>query len=86
MRVLVIEDEPDLRRLLAEILCDAEFAVDIAADGREGLIKARSWNYDAVILDLLLPKLNGWDLLTELRTIKSTPVLILSAQTPLTIA
>lgn len=80
MRVLVIEDDPDLRRLVAEILLEADYAVDIAPDGEEGLIKARAWTYDAVVLDLMLPKRDGWSFITELRRDKSTPVLVLSAR------
>lgn len=80
MRVLVIEDEPDLRRVLSEMLTDGGYAVDVAADGEEGLAKALAWPYDAVVLDLLLPKLDGWDVLEELRVTHQTPVLILSAR------
>jgi two-component system OmpR family response regulator len=80
MRVLIVEDEPDLRRLMAEVLCEADYAVDIAADGQDGLVKAKSWNYDAIVLDLMLPKLDGWKLLAQLRQDKSTPVLIVSAR------
>lgn len=80
MRVLVIEDEPDLRRLLMEMLVDAGYAVDTSADGQDGLSKARLSAYDAIVLDLMLPKLDGWDLLEEFRTTHNTPVLILSAR------
>lgn len=80
MRVLVIEDDPDLRRLVAEVLLEADYAVDIAPDGEEGLIKAQAWTYDAIILDLMLPKRDGWSVITELRRDKSTPVLVLSAR------
>lgn len=80
MRVLVIEDEPDLRRLLAEMLTEAEYAVDVTADGKDGLHKARNYAYDAVVLDLMLPKLSGWDLMKTLRREKTVPVLILSAR------
>jgi two-component system OmpR family response regulator len=80
MRVLVIEDDPDLRRLVAEVLLEADYAVDIAPDGEEGLIKARAWTYDAVVLDLMLPKRDGWSFIAELRRDKSTPVLVLSAR------
>jgi two-component system OmpR family response regulator len=80
MRVLVTEDDPDLRRLIAEVLLEANYAVDIAADGEEGLLKARAWTYDAIVLDLMLPKRDGWSFITELRREKSTPVLVLSAR------
>lgn len=80
MRVLVIEDEPDMRRLVAEILEEEGYAVDTASDGEEGLSKAKVWPYDAVVLDLLLPRLDGWDVLEQLRETHKTPVLILSAR------
>ena len=63
MKILVVEDEPDLLRVLAQALRESGYAVDEAADGEEGLYKATAWDYDAIILDLLLPKLNGWDVL-----------------------
>ena len=53
---------------------------NLTADGEEGLHKARAWNYDAIVLDLMLPKRDGWSLLAELRGERSTPVLILSAR------
>ena len=80
MKILVVEDEPDLLRLLAQALRESGYAVDEAADGEEGLCKATVWEYDLVILDLLLPKLNGWDVLQGLRKVRRTPVLILTAR------
>ena len=80
MRVLVVEDEPDLLRTIAQVLREDGYAVDEAADGRDGLFKARSWEYDAIILDLLMPKLTGWQVLEQLRQTHQTPVLILTAR------
>lgn len=80
MRVLVIEDEPDLRRALVQSLGEAGFAVDQAGDGPLGLSKALDWDYDAVVLDLMLPGLDGWQVLSRLRAVKKTPVLILTAR------
>ncbi|WP_428308471.1 response regulator transcription factor [Lacipirellula sp.] len=80
MRLLVVEDDSDLRRLVAEILLEAEYAVDIAADGEEGLQKAQAWEYDAIVLDLMLPKRDGWSFIDQLRRTKATPILILSAR------
>src|SRR5262249_38760447 len=56
-----------------------DYAVDSAADGEIGLYHALNYEYDAIILDVLLPKLNGWDLLHRLRERKNTPVLMLTA-------
>ncbi len=84
MRVLVVEDEPDLLRVLGRSLREAGYAVDEAADGREGLYKASSSDYDAVVLDLMLPRMDGVEVLRELRRKKKTPVLILTARDTVT--
>ena len=80
MRVSVVEDEPDLRRAVVQSLLESGYAVDEAANGPDGLFKATSWEYDAVVLDLMLPGLSGFDLLQQLRRERKTPVLILSAR------
>ena len=80
MRVLVVEDEPDLLRTIAQMLREAGYAVDEAVDGEDGLFKATSWGYDAIVLDLLMPKLTGWEVLEQLRKTHTTPVLILTAR------
>lgn len=80
MRVLVVEDEPELLRLVARALREQGYAVDEAADGEEGLFKATQWEYNAIVLDLMLPGIDGWQLLKRLREIKPTPVLILTAR------
>ncbi len=80
MRILVVEDEPDLLASLAQALREEGYAVDTAADGEEGLYKAQTWDYDALVLDLMLPRLDGWGVLAKLRTTKRTPVLLLTAR------
>lgn len=80
MRVLVVEDEPELRRIVWDFLEESGYAVDAAADGREGLHKALACDYDAIVLDLMLPGLDGWGVLRELRKTKTTPVLVLTAR------
>ncbi|MGV3484410.1 MAG: response regulator transcription factor [Planctomycetaceae bacterium] len=80
MRVLVVEDEPDLRSALAQSLAENGYAVDTSAEGSDGLYKATTWPYDAIVLDIMLPKMNGWDVLRSLRTKSSAPVLILTAR------
>ena len=80
MRILIIEDEADLLASLAKALREEGYAVDTAADGEEGLYKAQSWDYDALVLDVMLPRLDGWTLLERLRQTKKTPVLMLTAR------
>jgi two-component system OmpR family response regulator len=81
MRVLVVEDEPDLLSVLAQSLREAGYAVDTAADGADGLFKAQGGQYDALILDLMIPELDGWAVLKELRSAgDSVPVLVLTAR------
>src|SRR6266487_596189 len=80
MRILIVEDEPDLLRGLAQALREEGYAVDTATDGEDGLYKAESWEYDALVLDIMLPKLDGWELLKRLRQTKKTPVLMLTAR------
>jgi two-component system OmpR family response regulator len=80
MRILIVEDETDLLAGLARALRDEGYAVDTAHDGDEGLYKAESWDYDAIVLDIMLPKLDGWAVLQKLRRTKKTPVLMLTAR------
>ncbi|HYG23120.1 MAG TPA: response regulator transcription factor [Verrucomicrobiae bacterium] len=80
MRILIIEDEPDLLSSLAQTFRDEGYAVDTATDGEEGLYKAETWEYDALVLDVMLPKRDGWSVLEKLRRTKKTPVLMLTAR------
>ncbi len=80
MRILIVEDELDLLRSLAQALREEGYAVDTANDGEDGSFKAESYDYDAVVLDAMLPKLDGWEILLRLRKIKKTPVLMLTAR------
>ena len=82
LRVLIVEDEPRLAENIARSLREnAGYAVDIAPDGLEGLFLAESSDYDTVLLDLMLPKLEGLEVLKRLRKSGShTPVLILTAR------
>jgi two-component system, OmpR family, response regulator len=80
MRILVVEDEPRLLRSLAKALREEGYAVDTADAGDDGLEKAESTDYDAIVLDVMLPRLDGWTLLERLRRHKPTPVLMLTAR------
>ena len=81
MRILLIEDDVKVASLVARGLEDAGFAVDRAVDGEEGLRKALKDPYDTVIVDIMLPKLDGLSLIEDLRRKEiNTPILILSAK------
>jgi two-component system OmpR family response regulator len=80
MRVLVVEDEPDLLSAVAQAIRETGCAVDTAVDGEEGLFKASGGQYDVVVLDLMLPRKDGWSVLRELRKTHATPVLVLTAR------
>jgi two-component system OmpR family response regulator len=79
MRVLIVEDEPRLLRNLAVVLREEGYAVDTAENGIDGLYKAENYPYDAVVLDVMLPQIDGWELLARLRKSRQTPVLMLTS-------
>ncbi len=81
MRILVVEDDPDLQRLLASALRDQGYVVDTASDGEEGHFLGDTEPYDAVILDLGLPEMDGLTVLEKWRKAgRAMPVLILTAR------
>ena len=81
MKILVVEDEEKTAGYLRKGLTEQGFIVDVCNQGDEGLIAARSSGYDLIILDVMLPELDGWSVLTELRkTGHETPVLYLTAR------
>jgi len=80
MRILIIEDEVDLASALRRALEGCGFACDVATDGPGGLYQAQTVDYDALVLDLMLPGLDGRALLQQLREMKPTPVLVLTAR------
>ena len=80
MRLLIVEDDPDLLASMAQAMGEDGYAVDTAADGEDGFFKAASVDYDAIILDVMLPEMDGWTVLKKLRAIKKTPVLMLTAR------
>ena len=81
MRVLLIEDDVTIARLLKEGLEDESYAVDIARDGSEGYRTAAADDYDVIILDIMLPEMNGYEACRSLRNDGSkTPILMLTAR------
>jgi DNA-binding response OmpR family regulator len=81
MRILLVEDYLPLQKSLAKGLREADFAVDVTGDGEEGLWYAKSNEYDVIILDIMLPGLDGLSILTQLRNAgNKTHILILTAK------
>src|SRR5438309_964112 len=81
MRILVIEDDNKIASFVVNGLKQNGYAVDHASDGEDGLFRAQSINYDALVVDLMLPKLDGISLIQQLRAGRMrAPVLILSAK------
>ena len=82
MRLLVVEDEQRLADTLADILQNQKYLVDVCYDGESGLDNAMSGIYDAIIMDVMMPKLNGFDVVRSMRRQgNATPVLMLTART-----
>jgi two-component system, OmpR family, copper resistance phosphate regulon response regulator CusR len=81
MRVLVIEDEKKTAAFLAKGLREAGFVVDLACDGETGLKSARAAKFDLLVVDVMLPKKDGWEVVAELRRDRiRTPILFLTAR------
>lgn len=81
MRILVVEDERRLARAIARGLEDRGFAVELAHDGATGLWKAREQTFDAIVLDIMLPQLSGYEVCRQLRAKDCwTPILMLTAK------
>jgi two-component system, OmpR family, response regulator len=81
MRILVVEDDKKIASFVVKGLKESGFAADHAADGESGLITAQTISYDAIVVDRMLPKLDGLSLIQQLRSRgKHVPVLILSAK------
>lgn len=81
MRILVVEDEPDLNNLIVKKLKQENYTVDSCFDGKDALDYSLSTEYDAIVLDIMLPRINGLEILKQLRDKgKKTPVLLLTAK------
>jgi len=81
MRILIVEDEKKVAAFIKKGLEEETYAADVASDGEEGLHLGEQNPYDLIILDLMLPKINGLDILSRLRAKKiETPILLLTAK------
>lgn len=80
MRILVVEDEPKAGDYLQNGLTESGYVVDLARNGVDGLHMALQFDYDAIVLDVMMPQMDGWQVLQKLREHGDTPVLFLSAR------
>jgi Response regulators consisting of a CheY-like receiver domain and a winged-helix DNA-binding domain len=85
MRVLIVEDEVRLADALAQILSEQKYMTDVVNDGLDGLDYARAGIYDVIVLDVMLPGMNGFDIARALRKEKDqTPIIMLTARSEIT--
>ena len=78
-KILIIEDEPAIRDILRELLTDAGYELEEAADGLEGVEKFRAGSFSLVLLDLMLPKLDGYGVCEQIRAVSDVPVIMITA-------
>jgi two-component system response regulator ResD len=79
-KILIVEDEKRLRDLLRDYLLKEQYTVDLASNGEEGLEKSLQTDYDLILLDVMMPFMDGFDMLKELRKKKDTRVFIITAK------
>ncbi len=81
MRILIVEDEVRLAEALAQIMRESKYAVDVVNDGESGFDYAMSGIYDVIVLDVMLPRMNGFEIVQQMRREKNhTPVILLTAR------
>lgn len=83
VKILIVEDDHDVRTAISKALHEGGFEVESTADGAEGLYYALNWDFEAIVLDVMLPEMDGWEVLRRLRLEKKTPVLMLTAMSEL---
>ena len=81
MKILIVDDEAKLREVIAEYAHFEGYETDEAGDGREAIDKCRENNYDLIIMDIMMPKIDGFTAVKEIRKFSDTPVIMLSART-----
>lgn len=80
VKILIVDDEERIREMIREYTALEGFAIDEAADGAEALAKFRQEKYDLVILDIMMPKMDGWSVCREIRKVSQVPIVMLSAR------
>ena len=79
INILIIEDEVDIREGISEYLSEVGYEVKVASDGQEGIDLFRQNKFDLVLLDIMLPKINGFGVLSQIRETSNVPVIMLTA-------
>ena len=79
-KILVVDDEEKIRLIIRKYAEFENYQVDEAADGMEALTKVRAYNYDLIILDIMMPELDGFTTCREIRKLKQIPIIMLSAR------
>ena len=80
-RILVVEDEPNVSELVALYLSREGFEVRVVEDGEMALEEFATWHPDLIVLDLLLPRIDGWEVCRRIRARSHTPIIMLTART-----
>jgi DNA-binding response OmpR family regulator len=81
MRILIVDDEVKIREVVSEYAKASDYLCDQASNGQEAVEKVRSENYDCVILDIMMPELDGFSACKKIKAVKDVPVIMLSART-----
>ena len=79
MKILVIDDDPAMTDLMKLVLEPMQAEIHIANSAQEGIVLARRYSPDVILLDLMMPDMSGWEVCGEIRSFSATPILILSA-------
>ena len=78
-KLLIIEDEAAIQSILSELLTDAGYTVEVAGDGLEGITKFREQSFSLVLLDIMMPKIDGYTVCEMIRRESKTPIIMLTA-------
>lgn len=78
--LLIVDDDADIREMLGNYFAKENYKVDFASNGKEGLYKAKQQEYDTILLDIMMPEMDGYTMLSKLREFSDVPVILLTAK------